>query len=117
MNSRKSIYIRQWSWERLDVSIWRNGAWTGYGNVTPSSRTRLRKLTEVRAGRFATRRADLGISCMTLWANEYEEPRPEPAPDIDPADEFFSPNLEPDPNQAYYDFRETMDDFVESTRS
>ena len=36
-------------------------------------------------------------------------------PDIE--DAFFIPNIEPDPNQSYYDYRETMDDFVASTRS
>ena len=30
---------------------------------------------------------------------------------------FFTPNLEPDPNQAYWDYLETMNDFIESTRS
>ena len=32
-------------------------------------------------------------------------------------DGFFTPNLEPDPLQSYWDYRETMDDFIESTRS
>ncbi len=32
-------------------------------------------------------------------------------------DGFFSPDLDPDPLAPYWDFQETMNDFVESTRS
>ena len=117
MNERKSIFIRQWSWERLDVSIWRNGAWGKEYRATPPSRERLRKLTQVHSGQFDSYRVDLGIHCMTLWANGYEAPKPEPTIEVEPAEEFFSPNLEPDPLQSYWDYCETMDDFVESTRN
>ena len=116
MNDHKSVYIRQWNWELCEVSIWRNGQWGNeHKNPTPSSRRRLRNLMQARAGRFATQHADLGLHCMTLWAHEYEEPQP--VLEVKPTEEFFTPDLTPDPNQAYYDFRETMDDFMMLTRS
>ncbi len=38
-------------------------------------------------------------------------------PDVEPAEEFFSPNIEPDPLESYWDYLETMNDFISDTRS
>ena len=54
---------------------------------------------------------------MEFQVSDRELPEPEIIPEVEPEDELYIPNLEPDPTQAYYDFRETMDDFVASTRS
>ena len=117
MNNRKSVYIRQWNWEMCDVSIWRNRKWGKEYHPTKASRRRLRKITSLRQGNFKKCSADLGLHSMTLWAHDYDEPEPEPATEIAPSEEFFTPNLEPDVLAPYWDYRETMDDFIESTRS
>lgn len=43
-------------------------------------------------------------------------PEPEPAPEVEPDEEFWAPPLDPDPLDSYRDYLETMADEVAATR-
>ncbi len=120
MKDLKSIVIRQWAWEELNVRVWRSGRWgKEYQRVTPASRARLRSITAADRGYFARQEGALEFCAMSLWCWDYQAPNSEPAtiPNVEPADEFFSPNIEPDPLEPYWDYVQTFQDERAATRS
>jgi hypothetical protein len=58
-----------------------------------------------------------GLVEIEFIVSDRELPEPDIVPEVEPALEFFSPDIDPDPLAPYWDFRDTMNDFVASTRN
>ena len=114
MNDNDRITIRRR--HKTTIEFYRSYTPRTY-KIRPADLPRLRHIFNYKPWRAHTYLGPNGLVEMEFIVSDRELPEPEPVIEAEPSEEFFTPNLEPDPLQSYWDYRDTMNDFVESTRN